>query len=373
MINLFHKNIFKKSWGAATLVLTTIMLVTSTMIVIFAANQGKMLESLTANQTRNKQAMQAALAGAEYGVNYLQQNSATIVANPVSGFISYTTGAITNVTLSNNSKYSITYTNPVANNYNLIKITATGVSDDSSATRVVSQLVQFGSMLSSPPTIPLVSKGNLTMSGNASLTNTSNTTTVQLGGTASLSGGANTILNSGTSSTSGNIQSDISQNNSSIADMSQADFFASYFGTQPDAVKNNVQNLYTNSTSTNYSTTLNGMTGTTIWIEQTGGTASISGSTVIGTAANPVLLIVNGNLNISGNVVINGFIFAIGPASATTTITGNVAITGGLVASDNFTMSGNTGIVYDPTVINNLQNSSSTKYYAKVTGGWKDF
>ncbi len=72
------------------------------------------------------------------------------------------------------SKFSIVYTNPVANNYTIIQITSTGTSADGTATRVVSQQVEYGSLLFSPPQLPLVSKGSVSISGNAGITNLTN-------------------------------------------------------------------------------------------------------------------------------------------------------------------------------------------------------
>jgi hypothetical protein len=154
--------------------------------------------------------------------------------------------------------------------------------------------------------------------------------------------------------------------------MSQSDFFATYFGAPSDAIQGSVAHYYNNSASTNYSGTLAGMTGTSIWIDQIGGTATINGSITIGTADNPVLLIVNGNLSLSGNVTINGFVFVIG-TNDITSLTGNVTINGGMATTDTLNMTGSIQLVYNSTIIDNLQNQSSMLYYAKVPGSWKDF
>jgi len=114
------------------------------------------------------------------------------------------------------------------------------------------------------------------------------------------------------------------------------------------------------------------MTGTSIWITQTGGsTADIAGNAVIGSAAHPVLIVVNGNLSISGNATIYGFIYVIG--GVTTGFLGNTAITGGVVSSDNMTITGNTTVVFSTTVLTNLQKELNASYFAKVPGLWKDF
>lgn len=374
MINLFLKKNVKRKRGAATLITAIILLTASTLIIMFAAHQSHMLQKITGNQNRNAQAFESAQAGLEFAINYLRQNATTITAGKSGGYILPYSDTNTSATLANGSTYTIAYSNPIANNYNIINVTSSGTSDDGSSIRVVSQQLALGSLLVDPTDISFSSKGTLTMGGNATITNTSGNTTVRSGSSVSLSGSAQTVLSSGTSSTAGNIQSDIQQNSASLSSMSQNDFFATYFGTTDTSViQNQVANTYTNNTNTNYSSTLNGMTGTSIWITQTDGTtASLNGNTTVGSAANPVLLVVNGSFSMSGNVTIYGFIFVIG-TTGLTTLTGNSAIYGGMATSDNTSMSGNVTLTYDSTVLNNLQNNSSMRYYAKVPGTWKDF
>ncbi|MFZ2315058.1 MAG: PilX N-terminal domain-containing pilus assembly protein [Gammaproteobacteria bacterium] len=362
-----------RQMGAATLIIAVALLVASTLVIIFAANFGIMQEKITTNTQRQNQAFEAAEAGLEFGINYLQTNSATILANPVSGFIpAFSNSNTTNVALANGSHFSLVYTNPTANNYNLIEIRSTGTSDDGTSTRIVSQQVQFGSTLVAPSNTPVITQGQVTMSGNASITNTEHPGTLVSGSTVALSGDANTVLSSGTSSTPGNIKSDIQTNNMPIANMSANDFFATYFGNNTAAVQSNMAHVYTNSGSTNYNNTLNNMTGTSIWINQTAGVAAINGNTTIGSATNPVLLVVNGSLSLSGNVTIYGYVFVMGGGEITTT-TGNTNIIGGLATTGNMSMSGNVSVTYSSSTLNNLQNLPTMRYYAKVPGTWRDF
>jgi len=363
----------KNITGAATLIITVILLVVATLIIIFAGNYGITQEKATANSVASNDAFAAAEAGLEFGINYLKDNSATVLANPVSGFINFSNSSTTNVVLANNSSFSVVYTNPVAGNYNLIKITATGVSQNNAATTIVSQLTEWGSVLAAPGTTPLVAQGAISMTGNSQVKNTSNNNTITSGSTVTLSGSSSTALNGGTSSTPGSIQSDIQTNNGGIGTISQSDFFATFFGNTSDKVQGSMAHVYSNSSSTNYSSTLNGMTGTSVWITQPGGTtATINGSTTIGSAANPVLLIVNGNLTLSGNITIYGYVFVFG-SNTIESISGNVQIIGGLATSGSLSMAGSTTLTMDTSTLSNLQNSASLRYFAKVPGSWKDF
>jgi Tfp pilus assembly protein PilX len=368
--NNFSADSLKKLEGVTTIVMTVLLLVTGTLIVLFAANFTLMQTKVSANQYRNQMAYEAAQAGLEFGINYLEQNSTAIMASKSGGFIQpYSDANTLNVSLTNGSKYTIGYTNPIASNYTLITITSTGVSDDGTATRVVSQQVQQGSFLFAPGKNSMLTKGSLVMSGNTTVTNTTYNSTIETGGSTTASGNFKTVTAGGTSSTSSHFGSDIQQNVTALANTSNADLFADYFGMSTTQFQASAGQTFTN--NSNYSSALNGITGTTVWINQTSGTAAFSGNTTVGTASSPVIMVVNGNLSISGNFTLNGFMFVIGAATATTDISGNVTITGGLVTTDNLNFSGNGSMTYSPSVLSATQ--AATSYWAKVPGSWRDF
>jgi Tfp pilus assembly protein PilX len=370
MINLFHNSLSRQK-GAVTLVVSIILLVTLTLIILFAAGYNIMQTKVSSNQYQNNKAYEAAEAGLEFGIEYLRGNRATIVANPVSGFITpYSDSNTTNVALTNNSRFTVVYTSPVANNYTLIKVTSTGTNSDGTATKVISQQVQLGSIISSPPSHGLVSRRDITLNGNATIINTATNATIDTGGQVSINGSAGTTTSTGGSS-SGNIQSDIQQNNSTLNNQSTSDFFSTYFGLSTNGVKNNVAHYYSNSSTTSYNS-LNGMTGTSIWIDQTGGAATLSGSTTIGSAAAPVLLIVNGTFSLTGNVTIYGLVFVLGSTGITLSL-GNSQVIGAMITSEELTIGGSSSVTYNASVLNTLKNSNSMTYYAKVAGSWKDF
>jgi Tfp pilus assembly protein PilX len=366
-------NIFRNQKGVATLLISVIMLVSITLIIFFAASYNRVQEKVISNTYMNNQAFEAAEGGLEFGIVYFQQNSSTITASPVNGYIpAYSSINTQNVALANGSKFSIAYTNPIQNNYAQILVTSTGKSSDATATRVVSQKIVHGSLLSTPPTVPLISKGSVSATGNSVINNPYSNSTINSASTVSINGSSQTVITGGAvGSNSASIGSDVQQHNATTAAMSNTTFFQTYFGTSESVLRPTVQHYYSNSSSTNYSGTLNGLTGTSIWIDQTGGDAKINGNTVIGSAANPVLIVVNGNLDLSGGATIYGFIYVIGGVA--TSITGNINIYGGVVSTDDLTLAGNTLIKFDLSVLSALQQQLGTTYYAKIPGTWKDF
>lgn len=364
-------NLFRKQQGAATLIITIIALFTITLIVLFAGNFGVMQQKTTTNLYNSNQAYEAAEAGLEFAIPYLQKNQSTILANKSGGYLSppYSDSSTTNVTLANGSQYSIVYSNPTANNYNLIKITVTGTSAGGAATRTISQLVQYGGNLNTVPTSTLVSQGTVNLSGNTSIVNKETNSTIVSGTGVTLSGASATTTSTG-GSNKDNMGGDITQNNSALNTTTPSDLFANYFGVSSTVFKNNVTNYYSNSSDTNYSSTFNGMTGNIIWIDQTGGNAVINGNVTIGSPTNPVILIVNGNLYLSGTPTIYGLIYEMGGATQTDVL-GNVALNGGLITSGTLNVSGSTTITYSSSILNVLKDSNG--YFAKVPGSWKDF
>jgi Tfp pilus assembly protein PilX len=359
----------KKPAGAATFLITTILLMSAILITVFGTQYGMLQQKVSANTNVALQSFEAAEAGLDFGINYLQQNSTAILASPTGGYIQpYSNSSTSNVTLANGSKFTVTYTNPTANDYSLILVSSTGTSSDGTATRTVKELAKFGSVLFTPPASSVVAKGNVNITGSSQINNTQGPKTIVYGGSVTLNGSVQTQAQGGVSSSPGHLQSDVQQNVSTLTNISIPDFFASYFGASMATVKNSAN--YTFSGLNNYSSSVNGKAGVIIWIDQPSGTANISGSAAIGTPAQPVLLIVNGNLNISGSADIYGLVVVLG--TTTTTITGSTDITGALIASDALSFSGSSSITYNSTTLSSVQKTT-TNYYARVPGSWRDF
>ncbi len=354
-------SVLRMERGAATLLLTVVMLLTATLIVLFAASYSLMQQKIGANQYRNQKAYEAAEAGLEFGIVYLNQNSATILANPVLGKIpNFSNSSTTNVILGNGCQYSIVYSNPIAFNYQLILITSTGTSADGTGTKVIQQLVQFGSSFDNPPTNPMTIQGSVTLSGNAQVNNLTGSTTVITGSSLSMSGNADTNTATG-GSNAGHTGSDVQTNVASVASMNSAAFFAQYFAGGSAALKNSANYYYTS----NYANA-NGITGASIWVDQS---ASYGGNTTIGSSLSPVVLIVNGNLSVSGNFTVYGFVYVIGNFTSS----GNAVVNGSLAVTGTMTGSGNDQTNFNSTILNTLKQLPSIGYYGRVGGSWKDF
>lgn len=361
----------KKSNGAATLLLSVVLLTLSAMLVIFAAQYGSLQDKSVSNLTRTKQAYEAAQAGMNFGINYFRSNAATIIANSSGGYLQpYSNTDTTNVSLGNAS-FTVTFTNPTANDYTLINVISVGSSDDGTATKTIYQQIQFGSIIQNPPTVALLARGEIDLGGNSEIINTINNNTIISGSSVSLSGSANTTTSSGESSNSSTTGPDITENDPTYSGLNDTQFFETIFNGDPASVQSAADYVYTNSGNTNYKDVIGGVNGATIWINQTSGEARLSSNMQVGTAASPVLLVIDGNVKFSGNVTIYGFVLILG--SSVTDLTGNVSIIGGVSTTGALDARGNIEVTYDPTVLTNLQNNPGMGYYAKVPGSWRDF
>jgi Tfp pilus assembly protein PilX len=361
-------NFYKKQVGATTLIITTLLIVSITMIGLFAANYGLFQQKISSNTNQNIKAFEAAEAGLEFGINYLNRYSATILANPINGYIQpYSSSSTTNVVLANGSKFTIAYTNPTANNYSLIQITSTGTNSDNTATRVIKQQVKQGSLVFKTPQNPLINTSSINMFGDTIIQNTQGNTTIQSGLNTLLFSDATTVLSTGTSSTASNIRSDIQRNLSSLANTSSSNFFSSYFGITSTAAKNKADFSYSN--LGNYNSVLNGKTGVTIWIDQASGNVVIKGDTQVGTISSPVLLFINGNLTMSEQANITGFVVLLG--SSASFLLDNAQINGALITISSLNLLSDAKIIYNNNTLTTLRTANS--YWAKVPGSWQDF
>lgn len=163
-------------------------------------------------------------------------------------------------------------------------------------------------------------------------------------GQTQVSNGAGGLV---TSSNSSLINADISQNN---AQASSATLWNNYFTQSKATVQASANQTYNSSN-------INGVTGTLIWTTD----LTLSSSTTIGSAASPVILIVNGNLNTSSILNIYGFLYVIGSTAlnGTTTINGGIALENVLNTNGPTTVNFNSGIL---NLASSLTNTEKTTY-----------
>jgi Tfp pilus assembly protein PilX len=87
-----------------------------------------------------------------------------------------------------------------------------------------------------------------------------------------------------------------------------------------------------------------------------------NGVGTIGTPAEPMIIVSEGNLTLEGNLTVNGIVYTMG---AVATGSGTMNVNGAVIAQNNATLSGNGTTTYDPRVF-----AALTKWYPYVTIQW---
>lgn len=280
---------------------------------------------------------------------------------------------------------------------------ACGWSDDDTA---VVRLVQRAGRAPTLPgkiTSPVVTKGSTTlMTGGASIFNYFNDLTIWAGGSAVTSGSmtGKTFIRDittdqtpsptrdfrGTSqgsnspgcnnpwpgydcSTDGSASGhDMVFNDTNLSTLTGDQFFAKFMTpSTPDAFRDaatwkvDLNNGMTGEDSTDINS-LAGKQDAVIWVE--GNVNSLSGT--IGSVDKPVILVVNGDLDLGSNANIYGLVYVRGNFTSS----GTPTIYGSLISQGTATGGSNLKIIYDPGV---LAGSGQLGKAGKVQGSWKDW
>jgi len=353
-----------KQRGAVILTIVFILLGAISLLMLYTINSGVTGGRIIVNEYQVQQAFESAAAGLDYGVVYLQQNSASIlVDSDDDGTIN--TNSISQA-LSNGSNFTVSFTNPIVDDFTLIKITASGTSANGNASKQMTRLVKLSSLGDYFPSLPFVSKGEIEVRGSALVRNLVSSTTIWSGDDIDFKGSGHTESNDGSGSSAKYTHTDIASGDNSLDNLSDDAFFENFFGASKEAIKSNAS-LYYSGDKHYYNSELDGIQNKMVWIDQTSGHAHISSHVQIGTQANPVILVVDGDLKISGSPTIYGFIYVTGDFK----LSGNVQIHGGLIVNDEAELRGSSEVIYSDTVLDNIRKNIGV--FSIVPGSWKDF
>lgn len=359
-----------KQCGMAVMIMSLILLFTTTIVTITAAKTAFIEQKTANNEIRTKRSFEAAEAGLEFGLAYLNSNKNAIQQDSNNdGFIdNYSNSNTANVVQTNGTSYTLTFSNPNVNDLNIIAIRSSGASADATTTQTVEETFANFTTVALPPRIPITVKDNINISGNISITNTITDITIWTGGTATLGGAANTVTSSGVSSTSGNIQADIVQNDATISTMTNDEFFQNTFQESRAQTQATADVVYTNNFNTNYSSDLDGVTNKMIWIEQIAGEARITSNTVMGSPSQPVILIVNGDFKVTGDLTLFGIVYV--AQNWANSGGGTVSVTGAIIVEGDLSGAGTPNVTYDPNILRRAYNNFGT--FSKIPGTWRD-
>lgn len=352
--------------GIVTLVVATGILMTAGIMGLYVSKSSVLEQKQYNNSYQSKQAFEAAEAGLEYGANYLNTNWKTLTkVSSSSGAID---GANTPVSLgqSNSSKSVVSFTNPDKNTTEYIKISATGKSSDNSSDRTVSQLFKFMPLLQSNkfPQVPITVKKDIVMSGAVKIYGVSShscgssSTAIWSGGNVDVNGAVK-INNNKIKSPSA--RQSIVSGDVNLANATEESLFRNYFGTDTTHFKENFADQIKYYSA---QPDLDGVKGQVIWVN---GDLDVSSQSKIGTATEPVVLIVQGDLKITGGVEVKGFVYVMGDYIVGA---GNSSIEGGLVVTGIANIAGTQDLYYDTDILTTLRGNDGL--YVRIPGSWID-
>lgn len=381
--------------GAATLVTSLILLLGITLVAFSSARVGVVEQRIAANDYRAKQALHAAQGALERAVYSSNVTAPALSPSKTTGVLPGATTITSPCTVAGIC-YQYVYSSVLTPASSaLLKITATGWSDDGSATKIVLQSIKLYSPLSSVPEGPVLSGGNYASNSNSvAITNPETNTVIAAQGTVSTGDppkevafietttGGTTTTTVATTENGGLAPTTTTDGITGVVDTAAEGeaFFQSIFGTS----KAEIQSLslpvtcsgVCNSSLVNTGVVTSGNDivsyGTPqasfIWVT---GNTTINSSTVIGSPTQPVVLIVDGALTINGGATIHGFIYSTGATTSTETVlAGTANIVGSVVSEGNLNAAGNLTIRYSS--YSDPPGGPGLKFYVKVPGTWID-
>jgi hypothetical protein len=242
----------------------------------------------------------------------------------------------------------------------------------------VSVLLGLNSALATPPAAALTVHDTLNLNnGAANIVNADIPTrgiTIDAGGAITNDGSVRLSSVPGTPGSASVLASD-----PSLSALPNGDrMFVSLFGMDRDTYRSQpaaVQVTCAGGCATNIAIAVSQNPGRVIWVQ---GPATIESAQVWGTAAEPVMLVVQGDLTVSANLQLFGVLYlhngSVGGGGGTnnwTTTAGSTLIQGAVVAEGNLSMLGAPTIVFNPAVLRTINQTQGS--LVRIPGSWRDF
>ena len=382
--------------GAATLIISLVMLILITFVTFYTSKSIITEQQLANNDYRARMAFEAAEAGLAAATLNLADDPDLDGDGILDGSTSteylfdnnddgdrQDAGTDNNLVTVNTAFAEVTTEDLSSGAFTTIRISSIGFSDDRTAQRTIERVVVSLDPLPNSPQNPLTTKGSVVISGSATVHNQEGHSTIWSGDDVDLGSNNSTSTNvpdvadaaypgcmddAGTCSTlqSSNktlVGLDVVENDSNLSNLTSDQFFENFFGSAPASYKDKHVTLETTHTAAD--TDLDGTNSEVIWVDGSGGSTELQG-TAIGTAADPVILIIDGDLELSGNPTIYGVVFVMGNLTAS----GNSTVTGALVVNGaTSNSSGSLDVYFNSAVLDGAGGQSNLGASA---GSWSD-
>ncbi|MTI64276.1 hypothetical protein [Methylophaga sp.] len=391
-----------KQRGAATIVVAAILLIAITIVTLFTARTVLVETELTADHNRTTQAVTAANYAMDYGVSYFDSygfdqdaDGNVDTVTPPNIDVNTTYGPLT---LSSQVEYDTsagTVCVDAGETPTLSKgmLVATGFSDDGLARRTITQCVGPISLLADEgPDMPLISRSEVALTGTANIVNRYTNINIWSGDKVTI-GSSSSMSTFIKSNAAGNLSLpdllnadpdintqivssnnlgnglDIIDDDPSLDTATAADFFSTFFNTDdPGAIEDLASNIGQNYNDMSLADGKDGL----IWIE---GDQNFSGGD-IGTIDNPAIVIVNGDLQFTGNASIHGLLYVKGEmrVGGTVDVVGTSIVEGDGVPTGDSAVYGNgtLNLIYWKDFLAGA-SAPLPGLTAVVSGSWRDW
>ena len=380
---------------------SVIFLLLTTFVTLYVTKAILLEQKIVNNEVRSKLAFEAAEYGLSVAMQYISENpdrDGNGAIDPI--FTLVDNVGTTNTSSVGNQSVEVTITD--INNMLAFQIESQGFSDDKVATRTITQIIQVIDALPNAPDNPFTSRGAVTIGGSANIYNPEGNSTIWSGGDVSLGGNA-TIKSEIADPTDANYPScmdtpmsceltstvsestlglDVIEQDGNLANLTAKEMFENFFGTTPSVYKESRATVLVSTSGELDSASTN---NEIIWYE---GDAAVSANTVIGCSsaenvfiysgsqkvktcpvANeaPSILIINGDLKVTGSPSFYGIVFVMGKLSGggTPNFHGSVVVAGDLSGA-----TGSFSVWYNSRVLESVRTNSG---FSSASGAWKDF
>ncbi len=370
--------------GAAALLISTVLLFAVSLVTLFTSRNVLMEQKISANQNRASQALESAQAGVDFAISYMRVGGADhdgdgnidpIAVTDPSGLMSalptvwvcnYALDADNSGTADTTNCDCSTAGNTQADASNL-EICSRGASDDGTGSRLIRSRIDGIPLLSNGTSHPIVSRTSVNTNGEAKVHNTETNATIWTGAEVSktnnkfltfISDGAGSEV--GVSNGSANIGFDVIDQDPALAALTGDQFFQSFFTGTKAEIKATADKISTNDNDI--------LPGKFIWAD---GNLTIGSDVGTATSA-PAIVVVEGNLRVTGNTDIYGIIYVMGSVD----VVGTTKIYGSLIGEGaggaNLDIKGTPDIYYK-RYFGAGNTTVPTRGVRVDTASWRDF
>lgn len=397
----------KKQRGLATLLATVVLLISISLMAFYTSQVSVTEQKISSNHYRTQQAFEAAEAGLNSAISNLDMGiiKHAICTGPVIAIAGICEGLNSSrgvgetghflgdnqlIVMSDGADYRLSFETSDFHD-NIIDITLSGFasdnpSEDNSPNRIVKQSVILTPILNYHPPSALIARNTIQLDANESITNKTEKVL-----SSSWSGGGtfhsiNTLVD--VTSVDGNTVGGYYQNdpflallsvgNDSIVPVKKNVFFQNFFSDSVDRMKS--RSLFIDCTSGCNTEDLKGyvseagspLSHAIIWIDANNAgiyeTLIIDEAINIGTGENPVLLIVEGGVELkSSDFNFIGIMYAM--KDIKNEMSGDIL--GSLISEASIKSDGEWRVTYSDAVFKKMNDNLSS--FTRVTGSWRDF